>query len=92
MVFEEAQYSDPEGQYVFNYVGSATYGAVNYNTKLVDLKDFKSYWDLLNPKWKGKIEARDIREAVRARAILGSFIIIRISGLLLSKNCLARWK
>jgi iron(III) transport system substrate-binding protein len=57
------QYSDPEGQYVFNYVGSATYGAVNYNTKLVDAKDFKSYWDLLNPKWKGKIEARDIREA-----------------------------
>src|SRR5258706_866105 len=57
------QYSDPDGQYVFNYVGSATYGAVNYNTKLVDVKDFKSYWDLLNPKWKGKIEARDIREA-----------------------------
>jgi ABC-type Fe3+ transport system substrate-binding protein len=57
------QYSDPEGQYVFNYVGSATYGAVNYNTKLVDVKEFKSYWDLLNPKWKGKVEARDIREA-----------------------------
>ena len=57
------QYSDPEGQYVFNYVGSATYGAIHYNTKLVDVKEFKSYWDLLNPKWKGKIEARDIREA-----------------------------
>jgi iron(III) transport system substrate-binding protein len=57
------QYSDPEGLYVFNYVGSATYGAVHYNTKLVDVKEFKSYWDLLNPKWKGKIEARDIREA-----------------------------
>jgi iron(III) transport system substrate-binding protein len=57
------QYSDPEGQYVFNYVGSATYGGVNYNTKLVDAKDVKSYWDLLSPKWKGKIEARDIREA-----------------------------
>jgi iron(III) transport system substrate-binding protein len=57
------QYSDPEGQYVFNYVGSATYGAINYNTKLVDPKEFKSYWDLLKPKWKGKIEARDIREA-----------------------------
>ena len=57
------QYSDPEGQYVFNYVASATYGAVNYNTKLVDVKDFKSYWDLLNPKWQGKIAARDIREA-----------------------------
>lgn len=57
------QYSDPESQYVFNYVGSATYGAVNYNSKLVDIKEFKSYWDLLNPKWKGKMEARDIREA-----------------------------
>jgi iron(III) transport system substrate-binding protein len=57
------QYSDPEGQYVLNYVGSATYGAVNYNTKLVDVKEFASYWDLLKPKWKGKIEARDIREA-----------------------------
>ena len=57
------QYSDPEGQYVFNYVGSATYGSISYNTKLVEVKDFKSYWDLLNPKWRGKIEARDIREA-----------------------------
>ena len=57
------QYSDPEGQYVFNYVGSATYGAVNYNTKLVDVKEFKSYWDLLNPRWKGKIVAIDPNES-----------------------------
>jgi ABC-type Fe3+ transport system substrate-binding protein len=34
---------------------------VSYNTKLVDVKDIKSYWDLLNPKWKGKIISRDIR-------------------------------
>jgi iron(III) transport system substrate-binding protein len=54
-------YTDPENQYVFSYVGSATYGAVSYNTKLVDAKDFKSYWDLLNAKWKGKIISRDIR-------------------------------
>jgi iron(III) transport system substrate-binding protein len=57
------QYADPEGQYVFNYVGSATYGAINYNTKLVDPKAIKSYWDILASQWKGKIEARDIREA-----------------------------
>ncbi len=57
------QYSDPEGQYVFNYVGSATYGSIGYNTQLVDAKEFKSYWDLLHAKWKGKIAARDIREA-----------------------------
>jgi iron(III) transport system substrate-binding protein len=54
-------YADPEGQYVFSYVGSATYGSVNYNTKQVNAKDIKSYWDLLEPKWKGKIIARDIR-------------------------------
>jgi iron(III) transport system substrate-binding protein len=54
-------YSDPEGQFVFNYVGSATYGSVNYNSNLVDPKEFKSYWDLLGPKWKGKIIARDVR-------------------------------
>jgi iron(III) transport system substrate-binding protein len=57
------QYSDPEGQYVFNYVGSATYGSISYHTKLVDVKEFKSYGDLLQPKWKGKIAIRDIREA-----------------------------
>ena len=55
------QYSDPEGRYVFNYVGSATYGSISYNTKLVEAKEFKSYWDLVNPKWKDKIVARDVR-------------------------------
>jgi iron(III) transport system substrate-binding protein len=54
-------YADPDGQYVFSYVGSATYGSVSYNSNLVDVKEFKSYWDLLNPKWKGKIISRDIR-------------------------------
>ena len=54
-------YSDPENQYIFDYVATATYGAISYNTKLVNVKDFKSYWDLLAPKWKGKIISRDIR-------------------------------
>jgi iron(III) transport system substrate-binding protein len=58
---KQHHYTDPEGQYVFSYVGSATYGSVHYNTKLVDAKEFKSYWDLLNPKWKGKVIARDVR-------------------------------
>lgn len=56
-------YADPEGEYVFVYVGSATYGSIHYNTKLVDPKDFRSYWDILDPKWKGKIQARDVRQA-----------------------------
>jgi ABC-type Fe3+ transport system substrate-binding protein len=58
---QKHHYSDPEGQYIFNYVGSATYGGISYNTNLVKPKEFNSYWDLLEPKWKGKILARDIR-------------------------------
>ena len=58
---KQHHYTDPEGQYVFSYVGSATYGSIHYNTKLVDARDFKSYWDLLSPKWKGKMIARDVR-------------------------------
>jgi iron(III) transport system substrate-binding protein len=30
-----------------------------YNTRLVNPKEFKSLWDLLNPKWKGRIVALD---------------------------------
>ncbi|MGH7872280.1 MAG: ABC transporter substrate-binding protein [Candidatus Binatia bacterium] len=54
-------YADPENQYIISYVATATYGSISYNTTLVNGKDFKSYWDLLNPKWKGKIISRDIR-------------------------------
>src|SRR5258706_2518081 len=54
-------YADPENQYIITYVATATYGSVSYNTKLINPKDFKSYWDLLAPKWKGKIISRDVR-------------------------------
>ncbi len=54
-------YADPEKAYLFRYVGSAQLGQIHYNTHLVSPKEFNSFWDFLNPKWKGKIEARDIR-------------------------------
>jgi len=56
-------YSDPEKQYLFRYVASAQIGQISYNTQLVQPKEFMSFWDFLNPKWKGKILARDIRLA-----------------------------
>ena len=56
------RYVDPEGEYVFRYVGVPQIGNVYYNTNLVDPREFKSLWDFLNPKWKGKIAARDIRD------------------------------
>ena len=35
---KQNNYTEPEGQYVSSYVGSATYGSVHYNTKLVDAR------------------------------------------------------
>ena len=55
-------YIDPERQYIFVYVGNLT-GTGAYAVKALNPAEFKSYWDFLNPKWKGKIVARDIRIA-----------------------------
>lgn len=51
-------YVDPEKQYLFNINGEARI-VLAYNTKLVNPAEIKSYWDVLNPKWKGKIVAYD---------------------------------
>jgi ABC-type Fe3+ transport system substrate-binding protein len=51
-------YVDPEAQYLLNINGE-TRIVVGYNTTLVKPGEIKSYWDLLNPKWKGKIVAYD---------------------------------
>ncbi|MGH7770291.1 MAG: hypothetical protein ACREQP_22795, partial [Candidatus Binatia bacterium] len=55
------KYVDPEGKYIFAFLGNGGGVNINYHTKLVSPKDFNSYWDLLNPKWKGKITATDPR-------------------------------
>jgi iron(III) transport system substrate-binding protein len=55
-------YVDPEGQYIFVYVGNVT-GTGAYAVNAVNPAEFKSYWDFVNPKWQGKIVARDIRIA-----------------------------
>jgi len=55
-------YIDPEGQYIFVYVGNMT-GTGAYAVNALNPAEFKSYWDFVNPKWKGKIVARDIRIA-----------------------------
>ncbi len=53
-------YGDPQKTYILTFSLSPTYGGVSYNTNLVNPKELKSYRDLLKPKWKGKIEARDL--------------------------------
>jgi len=54
-------YADPEGRYLFVSGASVYARFASYNTELVNPAEFKSYWDLLNPKWKGKIVATDPR-------------------------------
>ena len=43
------------------YGATANHGVIVHNPKLVNPEDFKSFWDILNPKWKGKIVMRDPR-------------------------------
>ena len=43
------------------YAADGNNGLIVYNPKLVNPDDFTTYWDLLNPKWKGKIVMRDPR-------------------------------
>lgn len=52
-------YDDPESRYIFVFEGTVRSGDITYNTKAVNAGEIKSYWDLLNPKWKGKIASVD---------------------------------
>jgi len=57
------KYVDREGRYIFVFEGDVATGASPaYNTQLIDPKDYKSLWDFLNPKLKGKIVSPDIRK------------------------------
>jgi ABC-type thiamine transport system substrate-binding protein len=59
---KEHRYADAEGKYIFAYLGSPSDAQLAFNTTLVNPKEFKSYWDVTNPKWKGKIVSLDPRE------------------------------
>jgi ABC-type Fe3+ transport system substrate-binding protein len=47
-------YSDPERRYIFTW-GAYPQSFITINTDLVDPEEIRSYADLLDPKWKGKI-------------------------------------
>lgn len=68
------KYADKEGQHIFVYEGNVAAGAgAAYNTQLIDPNEYKNYWDLLNPKLKGKILSTDIRR-VRGAGIPWQFL------------------
>jgi iron(III) transport system substrate-binding protein len=49
-----------EPRTTIGYVGNVQ-PPIAYNRQMVDPGEFRSYFDLLNPKWKGKIVATDVR-------------------------------
>jgi iron(III) transport system substrate-binding protein len=56
-------YPDPKNQYIFMFEGSVDTGYLRVNTKTFKKNEFKSYWDVLNPKWKAKIVVYDPAES-----------------------------
>jgi iron(III) transport system substrate-binding protein len=55
-----SHYLDNEGKYYFGF-GADIYPILFINTKQVQEGEIKSFKDLLNPKWKGKILQKDPR-------------------------------
>jgi iron(III) transport system substrate-binding protein len=55
------QYADPEGKYIFVPFGSVYIQMVSYNSDLVRPFEFKSYWHVLDARWRGKIAVIDPR-------------------------------
>ena len=66
-------YMDPEGSHIFVFLGSFDMPNLFYNKNLVDPREFKSYWDMVNAKWRGKIVTLDPRQPGRQR-VGGRFI------------------
>jgi iron(III) transport system substrate-binding protein len=66
-------YADPENKHVFITQGAISTGLVAYNTKDVNPKEIKSHWDLLDPKWRGKIVAWDTRRAGQLQNLKGLY-------------------
>lgn len=65
---------DTERRYALPFLGNPQRGAIFYNTKLIRPNDFRSFWDFVNPKWKGKIEARDVRAAGQGTVVVRFFL------------------
>lgn len=57
----QLSFSDPENRYVSIISGQVGINRIAYNTGLVNPNEFRSWRDLLNPKWKGKLVVFDPR-------------------------------
>lgn len=80
-------FADSEDKFIAMW-RAVPYTAACINTNLVKPNELKSYWDLLQPKWKGKIASQDLRigsarnqmYAVYSRKDLGPEYLKRLYG------------
>jgi len=61
-------YVDADGQYIFAFNGEMFLTTL-YNPALVKPGEFRSYWDLLDPRWKGKLVGFDPTQGPAGPAI-----------------------
>ena len=68
------KYVDREGRQIFVYEGNVSAGATpGYNTKLLKTSNYRSYWDFLDPKLKGKIISVDLTK-VRGAGLMWQYM------------------
>ena len=66
-------YADPEERYVFVFAGDVSYSFGVYNKNQVKADEIKSHWDVLNPKWKGKLVTLDPRGQGLLQVLRGTY-------------------
>jgi iron(III) transport system substrate-binding protein len=52
------------------FEGTIVSTGLSYNTKLMQGEEIKSYWDVLHPKWKGRLLGQDPRGAALLTPVL----------------------
>jgi iron(III) transport system substrate-binding protein len=73
-------YADAKGQYVFMMQGNVNTTLAAYNTKLAKPEGLKSHWDLLHPKWKGKMVVYDPRARGHIQSVRSIYYSPKLGG------------
>jgi iron(III) transport system substrate-binding protein len=73
-------YADAKSEHVFMMQGNVNTSLAAYNTKLLKVAGIKSHWDVINPKWRGKIVAFDPRERGHIQTIRSVYYNPKLGG------------
>ena len=73
-------YADAKGQHVFMMQGNVNTNLAAYNTKLTKPEGLKSYLDLLQPRWKGKMVVYDPRTRGHIQSVRSIYYSPKLGG------------